>query len=110
MPNQYTREQIDEAKEWFGAILLSALSAAEQERDAYRKAYYNVANERTDKQEELTAVRSERDALKARCAELEGGLVAAIKSIDEGGAHSVKRIRKMLIEVLDAIVGKKEGV
>ena len=116
MFNTYTKEQIDEAKEWFGAfakqrhyglhekygaVLLSALSTAEDDlEDAKnRRELANMAAENLEEQ---------RDALKARCAELEGGLVGAIKSIDEGGAHSVKRIRKMLIEVLDAIVGKKE--
>ena len=140
MPETYTQEQISEAvrecdrfaekhydKEIapYVEILSYALSTAERERDAYRKAYYNVANERTDKQEELTAVLSERDALAARCAELEA-IPDRLRKLDISlcpephGEWSLldgekeiaffgDSIESVIKQAEAAIVGKKEG-
>lgn len=88
MPETYTKEQIDEAKEWFssftkqkhhglhekyGAILLSALDTAERERDENERKgkdlctwVGNLMIERDRLRNDL----AERDALKARAAEL----------------------------------------
>jgi hypothetical protein len=83
--NFYEQEQIDEAKEWFGAFigrknyglhekygvcLLSALSTAERERDAYRKASVEDYSKRN-------AAEAERDAALAQVAELEARLRGA---------------------------------
>lgn len=116
-------------------VLESALSTAEQERDDAQGIADQMCDEfqrirvRAGSESEIAALcdramlklkqtipiisyaeKAEQalGATQARCAELEGGLVGAIKSIDEGKVHSVKRIRKMLIDVLDAIVGEKE--
>lgn len=71
--------------------------------------YQDLVNEVEEIIESAKIAEQERDALKAQCAGMEGRLEGIIKAIDVGEAHSVKRIRKMLVEVLNAMSGEKEG-
>jgi len=122
MPETYTKEQIEEAKAQArfyvinghlipnecGAILLSALSAAKWERDE---------NERKGKEPCVLSgnLMMERDALKARCAELEASgnalrfYIWLNKKTKDVAGNGQIRLAPPCVQAWDAIVGKKEG-